>query len=69
MRIFFNGKYTKIPENSTLYNLMSKQRYDLMWSLVSINNRIIRHEIWEEKILKDNDIVEVLALNHLGEGI
>lgn len=69
MKIIFNSKIVNIPEQSSLYELMSRRNYDLQWSLVSVNDRIIRHEIWEDKIIRDGDRVDVLSFTHLGEGI
>ena len=69
MKIIFNSKTVSIPEQSSLCELMSRRNYDLQWSLVSINDRIIRHEIWEDKIIRDGDRVDVLSFTHLGEGI
>lgn len=69
MRIMFNSRYIYIPDHSSVFELVSERCCDLEWSLVTVNNRIIRHEIWDEWIIKEGDRVEVLSVTHLGEGI
>ena len=69
MKIVFNHKFINVADRSNLYQLMSRRNFDLTWSLVSVNDRIVRHELWDNLILREGDRVEVLSLTYLGEGI
>lgn len=69
MEIIFNSRKATIPEQSSVYDVISRRDVDAMWSLIFVNSRIIGHGNWKEKILQEGDRIEILSVNHLGEGI
>ena len=69
MEIIFNSRKVTISEQSSLHDLIIRREVDAMWSLVFVNSRIIGHGNWKEKILNKGNRIEVLSVNHLGEGI
>jgi len=69
MIIRLNKQIIEVPEETSIYELVLKLKHDPSWSLVSINNQLIRHSIWENVLLHDDDIVEIFSYNNFGAGI
>ena len=59
-RIQLNGKKVNISQKTTLFDLVKKYKLDKKKVAVELNGKIINKNIFKKKILKNNDVVEIV---------
>ena len=61
MQIKLNKKEKKLPENSSLDDLISLLKLNVQSIVIEVNLNIIKKENWKNFILKDSDSVEIIT--------
>lgn len=56
-----NGEPKKFTENISLYDFLNENNYDATRVAVIINEDIVSRNLYKEKIIKDNDEIEVVT--------
>jgi thiamine biosynthesis protein ThiS len=60
MRIILNGFQEELPENSTVSSvIISNQEFEIHM-MVELNHRFIHQKDYEETVLKDGDVLELI---------
>ena len=59
--IMFNGKKRDIKDNTNITEFIKINSYKQEHVVVELNEEIITKERYQEIILKDNDVLEVLS--------
>lgn len=59
--IVFNGKKRAIKDNTNIDEFITTNSYKPAHVVVELNEEIIPKERYQEIILKDNDVLEVLS--------
>lgn len=59
--IIFNGKSKTVEDNMNITTFITTNNYKPAHVVVELNEEIIPKERYEETILKDNDVLEVLS--------
>jgi len=66
IKIKINGIEKKIPQNTTIKDLLSSLNVLDKTMAVAVNMKIVKKDDWNKFVLKENDKVE--ALNFVGGG-
>ena len=66
IKIKINGIEKKIPQNTTIKELLSSLNVLDKTMAVAVNMKIVKKDDWDKFVLKENDKVE--ALNFVGGG-
>jgi len=66
IKIKINGIEKKIPQNTTIKDLLSSLNVLDKTMAVAVNMKIVKKDDWDKFILNENDKVE--ALNFVGGG-
>ena len=62
MRIYFNNRPIDLAdENITVAELLRQQNVKSEGTAVTVNNKIVTHDIWEIKQICDGDSVMVIS--------
>jgi len=61
LQIKLNKKEKKLPENSSLDDLISLLKLNVQSIVIEVNLNIIKKENWKNFILKDSDSVEIIT--------
>ena len=59
--IYVNGNIINNADGLTLYDYLIREGYSLDFIAVECNGKIIPKSMYKEKILKDNDHLEVVS--------
>lgn len=60
MQIYINSKPLKISPNTTLFEVLQKQKCNLDKIAVEIDKNIIPKSLWKEQILQDQNKIEIV---------
>lgn len=61
MNITINGKNFHVNENSSLYDILEKNRLNSNNIVIEINQEIISRNLWEETKVNKNDKIEIIT--------
>jgi sulfur carrier protein len=57
--IFLNGNRCEVLKNSSLYTLVQQEKLTEKRVVIAINNQIIPHQQWQQKLLLDGDNISI----------
>ncbi|WP_196604318.1 sulfur carrier protein ThiS [Pectinatus haikarae] len=61
MQIVINGKKRQLAENISLQTVMDENLAAGGRAVAELNERIIDKQAWNETMLKENDVLEIVA--------
>lgn len=61
MNITINGKNFHVNENSSLYDILEKNRLNSNNIVIEINQEIISKNLWGETKVNKNDKIEIIT--------
>tara|TARA_B100000035_G_scaffold97014_1_gene82315 strand:- start:5047 stop:5247 length:201 start_codon:yes stop_codon:yes gene_type:complete len=61
MNITINGKNFHVNENSSLYDILEKNRLNSNNIVIEINQEIISRNLWGETKVNKNDKIEIIT--------
>ncbi|MDR3244232.1 MAG: sulfur carrier protein ThiS [Elusimicrobiota bacterium] len=62
IKIKVNGKEKEISDNISILNFLNENKINLEGVFIGYNGGIIRREKFNELILKDSDILEIIKI-------